>query len=113
MDDPGSGFATSTPPRTSFGFSASPAPAIRSTAATGDHKTSSEPSAGKDHEAELEQTEEAALFAARSYVTSKDFSRAVHVLRNCRSAKAQFLSIYCQFLVSSAGRVFGMLTIKT
>lgn len=110
VDDPRSTFSTSTParqrsPRPSFAFAASPALAVGSTVISGGHKTSSEPSAGKEHDAALEQAEEAALLAAQSYVTSKDFSRAVHVLRNCRSVKAQFISIYCQFLVGSGSRV--------
>lgn len=109
-DDTRPGFSTSTPvrprsPRPPFAFAASPAPAVASTVASEDHKSSSKPSAGKEREAELEQTEEAALLAAQSYVTSKDFSRAVHVLRNCQSVKGQFVYIYCQFLVGPASRV--------
>ncbi|KAF8554160.1 TPR-like protein [Imleria badia] len=103
--DPGTGFSTSTParaysPRPSLAFPASPTLAAGSTIASGAHKPSSEPPASQERAAELEQAEEASLLAAQSFVTSKDFSRAVHVLRSCRSDKAQFLSIYCQFLIS-------------
>ncbi|KAG9316570.1 hypothetical protein JVU11DRAFT_2623 [Chiua virens] len=102
--EPGTGFSTSTPararsPRPSLAFGASPTLGAASIT-SGRHQTSSEPSASQERETELQQAEEATLLAAQSYVTSKDFSRAVHVLRNCRSLKAQFLSIYCQFLIS-------------
>lgn len=100
-------FSTSTParaysPRPLPAFAASPAQAAGSTFASGGHKTSSELSASQEREAELGQADEATLLAAQSYVTSKDLSRAVHVLRNCQSVKARFLSIYCQFLVGTA-----------
>ncbi|KAN0091102.1 hypothetical protein V8E55_004668 [Tylopilus felleus] len=103
--NPRTGFSTSTPARAysplpSLAFATSPALAAGSTIAPESHNTSSEPSATQEREAELEQAEEAALLAAQSYFTSKDFSRAVHALRNCSSVKAQFLSIYCQFLIS-------------
>ena len=103
---PGTGFSTSTParaysPRPSLAFAASPAGAAGSIC-----KISPEPPTSQERESELEQADEATLLAAQSYVTSKDFSRAVHVLRNCRSIKAQFLSIYCQFLVGPANRLF-------
>lgn len=106
VSDSRTGFSTSTParvysPRPSLAFAASPAQATGSTLAFGGHKISSELPANQEREAELEQAEEATLLAAQSYVTSKDLSRAVHVLRNCRSVKAQFLSIYCQFLVGT------------
>ena len=112
--DPKTGFSTSTPsracsPRPSLGFSASP----HAAAGTGGHKPCSEPSTSQGREVELELAEEATLLAAQSHVTSKDFSRAVHVLRNCQSVKAQFLSIYCQFLVGTANIVCVQLTRET
>ena len=48
---------------------------------------------------DLEQSEEASILAAQSFFVSKEFRRAVHALRECKSFKAQFLSVYCQFLV--------------
>ncbi|KAI9569620.1 hypothetical protein HD554DRAFT_2089548 [Boletus coccyginus] len=103
--DSKTGFSTETPPRAcsprpSLAFAASPHVAAGSTIASGGHKPCSEPSTSQEREAELELAEEATLLSAQSHVSSKDFSRAIHVLRNCRSVKGQFLSIYCQFLIS-------------
>lgn len=49
---------------------------------------------------DLEQSEEAPLLAARALFASKEFRRAVHALQGCKSPKAQFLLVYCQFLTS-------------
>lgn len=40
------------------------------------------------------------FLAAQSFFTSKEFGRAIHVLQGCKSPKARFLSVYCQFLIS-------------
>ncbi|KNZ72808.1 Anaphase-promoting complex subunit 8 [Termitomyces sp. J132] len=51
-------------------------------------------------ESELEAQEEDILVTARACVHAKEFKRAIHVLRDCRSSKAHFLSIYSQFIVT-------------
>ncbi|KAF7376203.1 Anaphase-promoting complex subunit 8 [Mycena sanguinolenta] len=51
-------------------------------------------------ELEFETEEEDLLFSARTFIESRDPMRAIHVLHSCRSAKAQFLSLYCQFIAT-------------
>ncbi|KAG5735114.1 Anaphase-promoting complex subunit 8 [Termitomyces sp. T112] len=51
-------------------------------------------------ESELEAQEEDILVTARACVHAKEFKRAIHVLRDCRSSKAHFLSIYSQFIAA-------------
>ncbi|KAG6888244.1 hypothetical protein C0995_009557 [Termitomyces sp. Mi166 len=51
-------------------------------------------------ESELEAQEENILVTARACVHAKEFKRAIHVLRDCRSSKAHFLSIYSQFIAA-------------
>ncbi|KAJ7218008.1 hypothetical protein GGX14DRAFT_439216 [Mycena pura] len=51
-------------------------------------------------ELEIEMQEEDLLFSSRSFLESRDPMRAIHVLRHCRSAKAQFLSLYSQFIAT-------------
>ncbi|KAI6002699.1 hypothetical protein EDD15DRAFT_2385326 [Pisolithus albus] len=60
----------------------------------------SERSAYRSRETDPDQADAAAFLAAQAFYTSKEFSRVVHVLQGCRSPKAQFLSLYCQFLIS-------------
>ncbi|KAI6046221.1 hypothetical protein EDC04DRAFT_3016435 [Pisolithus marmoratus] len=60
----------------------------------------SERSAYQTQEVVLEQADEAALLTAQAFFSSKEFSRVVHVLQGCKSPKTQFLSLYCQFLIS-------------
>ncbi|KAF9227395.1 TPR-like protein [Gyrodon lividus] len=108
VSDPRSTFLTSTPsrshsPRPSLSFVvASPTVAV-GLAIPGisrDYATSPEQFASQARETELEQSEEASLLAAQSFVASKEFGRALHVLGNCQNLKARFLSTYCQFLIS-------------
>lgn len=40
------------------------------------------------------------LFSARTFMESQEPMRAIHVLRQCRSAKAQFLSLYSHFIAT-------------
>ncbi|KAJ6499955.1 hypothetical protein C8R47DRAFT_1183941 [Mycena vitilis] len=47
----------------------------------------------EEHEADL-------LFSARTFIESRDPMRAIHVLHQCRSAKAHFLSLYSQFIAT-------------
>ncbi|KAF9241549.1 hypothetical protein BU15DRAFT_44778 [Melanogaster broomeanus] len=108
VSDAGYTFSTSTParsrsPRSSLSFvPASPAGTAGLTIAgtSGDYIIPPEQSASQAREAELDQSEEASLLAAQSFVASKEFGRAVHVLRSLQSLKARFLSIYCLFLIS-------------
>lgn len=51
-------------------------------------------------ETDLEYQEEDILITARACIDSREFMRAIHLLKECRSSKACFLSIYCQFIVS-------------
>lgn len=50
-------------------------------------------------EAELELKEQDEINAARSFYDTREFSRAAHVLEDCKSPRAIFLAVYCQFLV--------------
>lgn len=50
------------------------------------------------------------ITTARALVDGKDFVRAVHWLRNCKSAKAHFLSVYSQYMVSTYS--YAMLNLK-
>lgn len=52
-------------------------------------------------EYELEKNDQDIIAAARAYMESREYLRAVHVLRTCESSKGRFLSIYSQFLVST------------
>ncbi|EGN99880.1 hypothetical protein SERLA73DRAFT_106741 [Serpula lacrymans var. lacrymans S7.3] len=51
-------------------------------------------------EIEWETSEDVSLAAARAFFGSKEYLRAVHVLRHCKSTTARFLSIYSQYLAS-------------
>ena len=48
----------------------------------------------------LENEEEDALQAARASFEAREFYHATHLLQDCKSAKARFLRIYSQFIVS-------------
>ncbi|KAH7927147.1 TPR-like protein [Leucogyrophana mollusca] len=112
LSDPASTFSTSTParsrsPRPSISFAdPSPAPggglSVPSTPA-GQPRVppiDSNPPDLRIQEIEWESRDEASLSVAQAYVASKEFSRAVHTLRDCKSAKARFLSIYSQYLAT-------------
>lgn len=51
-------------------------------------------------ELDLEYQEEDVLATARACIEAREFLRATHLLRECRSSKARFLSVYSQFIVS-------------
>ena len=50
----------------------------------------------------LEDEDEDALQAARASFEAREFYHASHLLQDCRSAKARFLRIYSQFIVSAS-----------
>lgn len=50
-------------------------------------------------EQQYEAADEDALSAARAFMETKEYIRAVHWLRECMSTKATFLSVYSQYLV--------------
>jgi anaphase-promoting complex subunit 8 len=54
----------------------------------------------RTQELEWEVQDEDVLATARACVGTREFLRAVHLLRERKSAKARFLSLYSQFLVS-------------
>jgi anaphase-promoting complex subunit 8 len=47
----------------------------------------------------LEAQDSDVLTTAKACVQAREFLRAVHLLRECKSSKARFLSIYSQFMV--------------
>jgi anaphase-promoting complex subunit 8 len=49
----------------------------------------------------LEDEEEDALQAARASFEAREFYHVTHLLQDCKSAKAKFLRIYSQFIVSA------------
>jgi anaphase-promoting complex subunit 8 len=58
-----------------------------------------EPGHVRNQELEWEAQDEDVLAAARACVGAREFLRAVHLLHERKSAKAQFLSLYSQFMV--------------
>ncbi len=48
---------------------------------------------------ELEQTEQDFIAAARQSMSDKQFQRAAYIVRDCRSDKARYYNLYCQYLV--------------
>ena len=48
----------------------------------------------------LEMEEGDAFQAARACFETRDFVHAIHILKDCRSAKSKFLNVYCKFIVS-------------
>ncbi|KAH7888745.1 hypothetical protein F5I97DRAFT_1855159 [Phlebopus sp. FC_14] len=109
VPDAVSTFATSTParsrsPRPSLSFVA-PSPAVTEGPpipglSGGATMPRSDQHGLHARELELEKSEEAFLLSAKAFISSKEFGRVVHTLRSCKSLKAQFLSTYCQFLIS-------------
>ena len=51
-------------------------------------------------ELDLEEDETDELAAARAFADAKEYTRASHFLRTCKSAKGVFMHIYFRFLVS-------------
>lgn len=111
---PTSTFSTSTPartrsPRPSLSFpDQSPAPtqvslhpSIPITPARHPHAPQVKPQPEDLHglEMNLETQDEDHLATARACFEAREFLRAVHLLRDCNSSKARFLSIYSQFMV--------------
>ncbi|KAK0444285.1 cell division control protein 23 [Desarmillaria tabescens] len=47
---------------------------------------------------ELEQTEQDYIAAARQSMSDKQFQRAAYIVRDCRSDKARYYNLYCQYL---------------
>jgi anaphase-promoting complex subunit 8 len=58
-----------------------------------------EPEDVRIQELEWEAQDEDVLATARACIGAREFLRAVHLLRDGKSAKARFLSIYSQFMV--------------
>lgn len=56
----------------------------------------------QDSENILENEEEDALQAARASFEAREFYHVIHLLQDCKSAKASFLRIYSQFIVSAS-----------
>lgn len=52
-------------------------------------------------EAQLEAIDEDYISSARSLIDAKEYIRAIHWLRDCKSSKALFLSLYSQYMVRS------------
>ncbi|KAG1742828.1 hypothetical protein EDB19DRAFT_1700586 [Suillus lakei] len=102
-------FSTSTParsrsPRPSLSFvDPSPAPSaalcIPVTPGNPTHLLSHSPDICAQ-ETELETQDEAALFAARAFMAAKEFTRVEFTVKNCKSAKAQFVYVYSCFLAA-------------
>jgi len=103
-------FSTSTPARSpgpSLSF-AEPSPAaaaalaIPMTPSQHPHapQVQFEPEDVRIQELEWEAQDEDVLATARACIGAREFLRAVHLLRDGKSAKARFLSIYSQFMAS-------------
>ncbi|KIL66252.1 hypothetical protein M378DRAFT_161115 [Amanita muscaria Koide BX008] len=88
-------FQTSTPARVR---SPAPQPAAAPLHAPASGYISADDTRVLEHD--LESQEEDVLVAARACMDGREFSRAVHMLRDCRSSKARFLSTYCRFIAS-------------
>jgi hypothetical protein len=109
-DESSSTFQTSTPahssiarhPRPSFDLAGITTPTLGPGSRQGQVGSSSRPSSSSPSEAELEHLEEDAFAAAKACFDAKEFTRTVRLLEECKSAKARFLRIYCQFLVRSS-----------
>ncbi|KAL6305062.1 hypothetical protein BKA93DRAFT_246990 [Sparassis latifolia] len=52
----------------------------------------------RQQELEWEAEEDDAIATARTYIEAREFRRAMHWLRECKSAKARFLSVYSQYM---------------
>ena len=64
------------------------------------------PEDSRDLEHAFEAQEEDVILTGRSYFEAREFYRVNVLLKECQSAKARFLRIYCQFLVRY--RVIGL-----
>jgi len=53
----------------------------------------------RDLEQAFEAQEKDVILTGRSYFEAREFYRVNVLLKECKSAKARFLRIYCQFLV--------------
>ena len=51
-------------------------------------------------EAQLQTIDEDYIASARALIDAKEYTRAVHWLKDCKSSKAIFLSVYSQYMVS-------------
>ena len=60
----------------------------------------------RESEKILESEEEDALQAARASFEAREFYHATHLLQDCKSAKARFLRIYSQFIVSAGNKSY-------
>jgi anaphase-promoting complex subunit 8 len=63
-------------------------------------------------EVNREARDEDTLATARACVEAREFLRAVHILRECASSKALFLSIYSQFMVRNVCYVVNISNLK-
>ena len=79
-------------------------PALSMTPARHPHAPQVNPvsESAQDLEKILENEEEDALQAARASFEAREFYHATHLLQDCKSAKARFLRIYSQFIVSAS-----------
>lgn len=50
---------------------------------------------------EDEEEDEDGVVVARTYMDARQYTRAVHALRQCVGPKAIFMRVYCQFIVCS------------
>ena len=113
-DLPQAGFHTSTPARPHSPRSSSPfatrtqAPdavqaSIPSQSVPHPHAPRMQPQPQDAHarEMELEDREADHIATGQTMMSAKEYTRAVHWLRGCQSAKAVFLRVYCEFLVDT------------
>ncbi|KAF5354621.1 hypothetical protein D9756_005339 [Leucocoprinus leucothites] len=106
-------FSTSTParagslgPTTSFSEVPSPMPTQvmvqepgpRTTHPAFTHRSYGQPADVRALENEFEKQDADMLSAARAFIDSREFSRAIHVLKDGRSAKARFIRVYSKFM---------------
>ncbi|KAF8973218.1 hypothetical protein BDZ97DRAFT_1936102 [Flammula alnicola] len=54
----------------------------------------------RTREIDQENQEEDAILAARACFEAREFYRATHILKECKSSKAKFLRLYCQFIAT-------------
>ncbi|TCD69804.1 Anaphase-promoting complex subunit 23 [Steccherinum ochraceum] len=110
---PSAGFHTSTParphsPRSSMAF-ATRTPAHETAQSSNQIQTVSHPHAPRmqppplevrTREMQLEIQEADHIVTGQAMMNAKEYTRAVHWLRDCQSAKAVYLRVYCEFLAS-------------
>ncbi|PFH51528.1 hypothetical protein AMATHDRAFT_58979 [Amanita thiersii Skay4041] len=63
-------------------------------------RLATQPEDDRAFELEKEMQEEDVLIAARACMDSKEFARAIYLLRDCKSTKARFLCTYSHFIAS-------------